>query len=127
VLDREPFRFGHAPDRVETFSPLRPAADYGRDAARVLEKVRRRFGARVARPQALYGYEAARLVLRAVEEGGEQRAAVLRAARTPEWRRSPIGRYRVTRSGDVSGGTMTLYRLENGLFQPVSEVPATPR
>ena len=85
----------------------------------LLEAVRRRSGAAAARPEALYGYEAARLVLDAVAKGGSRRAAVVRAALRPRARRSPVGRYEINRSGDVTGPPLTLYRLENGVFQPL--------
>ena len=53
--------------------------------------------------------------------GGSRRPAVVRAALRPRARaRRRSGRYEVNRSGDVTGPPMTLYRLENGVFQPAS-------
>ena len=118
VLDRAPLGVGAAPERVEAYSSLRPTASYGRSAQRLLESVRRRYGPAAARPEALYGYEAARLVLDAVAEGGSRRAAVVRSALRPRSRRSAVGRYEINRSGDVTGPPLTLYRLENGSFRP---------
>ena len=118
ILDREPVPFGPAPARVEAYSALQPAASYGRSAERVLAAVRRREGPAAARPEALYGYEAARLVLDAVASGGSRRPAVVRAALQPRARRSVVGTYEINRSGDVTGPPMTLQRLENGVFQP---------
>ena len=123
VLDRAPLPFGQAPVRVEAYSTLRPAASYGPRAERLLESVRRSFGDAAARPEALYGHEAARLVLDAVAEGGGRRGAVVRAALGQGSRRSAVGSYEITRSGDVTGPPLTLYRLDNGLFGP----PVGPR
>ncbi len=121
VIDRAPLRFGAAPARVQAYSSLRPAASYGRGARHVLKAVQRVSGASVARTEALYGYEAARLVLDAVAEGGSRRPAVVRAALRPRSRRSVVGTYEINRSGDVTGPPLTLYRLEDGLFRPLVE------
>lgn len=53
-------------------------------------------------PEALLGYEAMRLALDAIEEGGPDRLAVAKAARTARTRDSPVGRYAVGRRGDVT-------------------------
>jgi branched-chain amino acid transport system substrate-binding protein len=119
VLERAPLRFGPAPARVEAYSSLAPAGSYGRTARRLLEAVRRHSGPAAARPEALYGFEASRLVLDAVAKGGSRRAAVVAAALRPRPRRSPVGRYEIKRSGDVTGPPLVLYRLENGVFQPL--------
>jgi branched-chain amino acid transport system substrate-binding protein len=118
TLDRQPVPFGAAPERVEAFSPLRPPAGYGRRGRRVLAELRRRGGAAAARPEALYGFEAARLVLDAIEAGGARRAAVVRAGRSPRVRRSPLGRYEIRSTGDTSGRPLALHRLRDGRFMP---------
>jgi branched-chain amino acid transport system substrate-binding protein len=118
TLVRRPLPFGPAPAQVEAFSPFRPAGRYGRWGRSVLAKLRRADGVSAGRPEALYGYEAARLVLDAVREGGRRRLAVVRAGLRPRTRRSPIGRYEVDRRGDVSGEPLLLYRLEAGQFEP---------
>jgi branched-chain amino acid transport system substrate-binding protein len=118
TLDRAPVPFAAAPQRVEAFSPLRRPAAYGRWGRRVLRELRRREGPAAARPQALYGFEAARLVLDAVEAAGDRRAAVLREGRRPRVRRSPLGRYEVRPTGDVDGRPLELYRLRGGSFPP---------
>jgi branched-chain amino acid transport system substrate-binding protein len=121
VLFRGPEPFAAAPASVETFAPVRPAAGYGAAGRRLLADVRRRDGAGAARPEALLGYEAARLVIDAVHAGGGgNRAAVARAALAPRTRSSPIGRYEVLPSGAVSGTPLVPYRLWEGLFEPAS-------
>jgi branched-chain amino acid transport system substrate-binding protein len=119
MLERAPLRYGPAPARVETFSPVRPVAADGRAARRVLRAIEKRDGAAAARPVALYGYAAARVVLDAVAAGGGRRPAVVRAAFARGTASSPLGRLRVTREGDVENAPMTLYRLEGGTFRPV--------
>ncbi len=118
MLVRRPLPFGPAPPQVEAFSPFRPPREYSRWGRSVLAKLRRAAGAAAARPVALYGYEAARVVLDAVREGGRHRLAVVRAGMRPGARRSPTGRSEVNGRGDVSGAPLLLYRLENGTFRP---------
>lgn len=49
------------------------------------------------------GYEAMRLTLDAIADGGPSRPAVVRAAHEPGVRRGAIGRYEITPRGDVTG------------------------
>jgi branched-chain amino acid transport system substrate-binding protein len=94
---------------VELLSPLRPEADYGPRAGRVL-KAAREGGARGA--EALYGYEAMRVVLDAIAAAGNRpgdRLAVARAALAPRARSSVIGAYRVLPGGDVSPARFGAY------------------
>lgn len=53
-------------------------------------------------PEALLGYEAMRLALQAIEDGGPDRLAVSKAARASHLRNSPVGRYAIGRHGDVA-------------------------
>jgi branched-chain amino acid transport system substrate-binding protein len=97
---------------VEVLSPLLPVSEYGPRA--------RRLHARLAPPpaaaigsEALYGYEAMRVVLDAVQAAGAQsgnRAAVARAALSAGSRRSVIGDYRVLPSGETSAARFGSYR-----------------
>jgi branched-chain amino acid transport system substrate-binding protein len=84
--------------------PALPASGYGPRARRVLARLERARGGPVG-PEALYGYEAMRVVLDAIAAangGAAQPAAVARAALVPRTRESVLGRYRVLASGDVS-------------------------
>jgi branched-chain amino acid transport system substrate-binding protein len=90
---------------------LAPSA-YGRRARRLLARLSRQRGAPVA-AEALYGYEAMRVVLDALDTAApasDDRDAVVRAALAPRLRRSPLGDYRVLRSGDVSTRRFGSYR-----------------
>src|SRR3954447_8480345 len=82
---------------VALLSPLLPARTYGPRARRVLK-------ATVTNEvEALYGYEAMRVVLDAIASAGpdaRDRAEVARQALTPRARQSVIGPYRVLAGGD---------------------------
>ncbi len=95
-----------APPEVEAFSPVRPRRSYGRWGRSVLARLRRADGTAVARPEALYGYEAARLVLDAVREGGRHRLAVVRAGHAPAHPPLAHRSYEVGARGDVSGAPL---------------------
>ncbi|MEA2451267.1 MAG: branched-chain amino acid transport system substrate-binding protein [Thermoleophilaceae bacterium] len=94
---------------VELLSPLLPPSAYGPRARRVL-KAAPKAGARGA--EALYGYEAMRVVLDAIAAAGTRagdRVAVARAALAPRARSSVIGAYRVLPGGDVSPARFGAY------------------
>ena len=98
---------------VEVVSPYRPLSTYPAAGRRLLG----RLPPSARRVEALYGYEAVRRVLDAIRSTGGRRgatrAAVVRAALAPGARRSPIGRYRVRRGGDVSEDRLAVYRVEH--------------
>jgi branched-chain amino acid transport system substrate-binding protein len=106
-----------APWRVEAYTPFRPAVELPRWGERVLRRVRKREGRDVARPEAVYGYEAMRLVLDAIGEAGPDRRRVIASALAIRTRRSPLGTYRVRATGDVDGEAFALYALRNGRFE----------
>jgi branched-chain amino acid transport system substrate-binding protein len=97
---------------VDLLTPLRPASEYGPRARRALARLKaRRVG--VPRTEALYGYEAMRVVLDAINAAGAaagDRAAVARAGLTSRSRGSVIGNYTVLPTGDVSPTSFAAYR-----------------
>jgi branched-chain amino acid transport system substrate-binding protein len=97
---------------VQVLSPFLPASEYGPRARRVLARIKPSpVGATGA--EALYGYEAMRVVLDAIAATGADagdRVAVARAALAPRSRRSVIGDYGVLASGDVSTTRFGAYR-----------------
>jgi hypothetical protein len=107
--------------------PAMPAARYGPRARRVLDRIDRSSRTQ-AGPEALYGYEAMRVVLDAIRAAGHsaERATVVRAAMAPGARRSVIGPYGVDGRGDVSTTRFGGYRLDAGQlhFSGVREPPA---
>ena len=100
--------------QVAVLKPALPPAAYGRRGGRVLDRLDRRAG-KPYPGEALYGYEAIRIVLDAVRTaGGGDRAAVVRAALAPRTRRSAIGRYRILPGGAVSTARFGAYRRDGG-------------
>jgi branched-chain amino acid transport system substrate-binding protein len=101
-----------------------PRAPGGAAARRTLRRIVRAQRLSPARPEALWGYEAVRVVLhavRAAEQGGgpARRAEVIGQALSPRLvRRSPIGSYEVRASGSVKGLPMALYQLDGERFEP---------
>jgi branched-chain amino acid transport system substrate-binding protein len=92
---------------VELLSPLLPAREYGPRARRVLSRTGRH------RAEALYGYEAMRVVIDSIVAAGAaggDRAAVARAALAPRARVSVIGPFRVLATGDVVPARFAAYR-----------------
>jgi len=106
-----------APEEVLMLQPVRPARLY---PSRSRELLRRLGG---ARPEALYGYEAVRIVLEAVAKAGADRGRVVRHALAPGGRTGAIGSYRVLRGGDVSETRLALHRLDGGRFRFERLVP----
>jgi branched-chain amino acid transport system substrate-binding protein len=117
---------------VGAVKPALAASAYGPRARRLLARMSRQRGAPVA-PEALYGYEAMRVVLDAVDAAAPaagDRAAVTRAALAARLRRSALGDYRVLRGGDVSTRRFGSYRRTAsgalgyaGTRSPPSSVP----
>src|SRR3954451_14964340 len=102
--------------RIQVLSPLLPPSEYGPRARRVLDRLEAK-RATPPRVEALYGYEAMRLVLDAIAESGGDagdRAEVARAGLEPRSRRSVIGNYAVLVSGEVSTGRFGAYRESAG-------------
>lgn len=73
----------------------------GARGRRLLADVRHANGRQIG-PEALLGYEAMRLTLAAIDQGGPDRLAVAKAARAPQTRNGPLGRYSVGPRGDVA-------------------------
>ena len=100
---------------VFVVKPALPAAAYGPRARRMLARIGRERGA-VVPVEALYGYEAMRVILDAIAQGGGERAnraSVAHAALVPRSRRSVIGRYRVLPGGEVSATRFGGYRRDS--------------
>jgi branched-chain amino acid transport system substrate-binding protein len=106
-----------APLSVEAYSPFRPARELPLSARRILRRLRERERPYVARPEAVYGYEAMRLVLDAIADAGPDRGRVIAAALAIRTRRSPLGVYGVRATGDVNEERFARYILQNGRFQ----------
>jgi branched-chain amino acid transport system substrate-binding protein len=118
MLERDPKRpIPDAPLSVEAATPLMPARELPAAGHEVIRRAGELAGPEAARPEAAYGYDAMRLILDAVEEGGRDRARVAAAALAMRDRRGVTGPYRLRGTGDVEGQRFALYALENGRFR----------
>jgi branched-chain amino acid transport system substrate-binding protein len=103
--------------RVDLLEPTAPAREYPPAARRLLRRIAERGGMAEAPPEALYGYEAMKIVLDAIaatRAGPGDRDAVTRAALRPRRRRAAYGSYVITAGGDVATSTFGAYRAEGG-------------
>jgi branched-chain amino acid transport system substrate-binding protein len=106
-----------APWKVDAYSPFKPAVELPPSGRRLLRRLRRLEGSYVARPEAVYGYEAMRLVLDAIAAAGPDRRRVIAAALAIRTRRSKLGTYELRATGDVDEERFALYSLRNGRFE----------
>jgi branched-chain amino acid transport system substrate-binding protein len=106
-----------APAGVAAIGPIPPASELPPDGRRLLARLRESEGGAVARPEALYGYEAMRLVLDAVRAAGADRARVIDEALRIRERSSPLGAYRVRATGEVGSARFALHVLREGRFE----------
>jgi branched-chain amino acid transport system substrate-binding protein len=106
-----------APASVTTVGSIPPESELPAEGRRLLARLRETEGADLARPEALYGYEAMRLVLDAIRVAGADRARVIEEAlRIRERRHSPLGPYRLRATGEVETSSFALYALRDGRF-----------
>jgi branched-chain amino acid transport system substrate-binding protein len=118
MLERDPRRpIPDAPLSVEALTPILPASELPAAGRELIRRAGGLAGPEAARPEAVYGYEAMRVILDAVEQGGRDRAKVAAAAIAMRDRRSALGPYRLRGTGDVDGERFALYALENGRFR----------
>ncbi len=101
-------RLPAAPDALAA-TALLPAAAQPQRGRRLLA----RLGPAVP-PQALYGYDAMRLVLDAVASAGTDREAVVRSALRPRRARGLTGSFRVLGGGEVSRSRLAVVSLTDG-------------
>jgi branched-chain amino acid transport system substrate-binding protein len=106
-----------APESVRAYTPIRPAPALPASGRRILRRLRATEGAAAARPEAVYGYEAVKLVLDAISRAGPDRRQVIREALTPRERRSPLGELTVRATGDVDGAEFAVWALRDGRFE----------
>jgi branched-chain amino acid transport system substrate-binding protein len=117
ILMRDPARpIPAAPERVEALGAIPPPSRIPRMGRRILRDVARRDGPRAARPEALYGYEAMKVVLDAVHRAGPNRHGVIKSALRIRSRDSAIGRYSIRATGDVDNEAFAVYDLRRGRF-----------
>jgi branched-chain amino acid transport system substrate-binding protein len=101
---------------LDLVDPVFPAAAYGRKGRRVLARLGIEMGVPVP-AEALYGYEAMKLVLDSLNSAGSRsndRDVVTAAALGRQAPHSVLGPYSITRTGDVLPTRFAAYRLSGG-------------
>jgi branched-chain amino acid transport system substrate-binding protein len=110
-------------------TPMLPARQYPAAGRRILARIARKEGTRPP-VEALYGYEAMRVVLKALLAAGKHatdRVAVIDAARKYGPEGSVIGRYRFDRRGDTTRSRLARYDLERGKLEYRGPAPGSGR
>jgi branched-chain amino acid transport system substrate-binding protein len=95
-----------------TAVPLAPSA-YPPAGRRFFAAFRARYHRR-PQPYAIYGYEAARLVLHLIDVAGPDRARIVAALFATRNRRSVLGTYSIDRYGDTTLADYGVYRIRAG-------------
>jgi branched-chain amino acid transport system substrate-binding protein len=122
VLDRDPGRLiPAAPARAWALGPMPPARELSRRGRRILARLAAR-QPEAARSEAIYGYEAMRVILDAIRSGGPDRERVLRAGTSLRMRRSVLGPYVLRATGDIDRARFALWALRDGRFRFVRMV-----
>jgi branched-chain amino acid transport system substrate-binding protein len=117
LLDRQRGEVRPAvPARTWAIGPMAPVSSLARRARRLSKRLSAR-GPDASRPEALYGYEAMKVVLDAIRAGGPDRERVRRAGTRIRARRSALGRYVLRATGDIEGGRFALWVLRDGRFE----------
>ena len=98
---------------LRAVTPVLPREAQPAAGRALLRDLERRTGA-PARPEALYGFAAMRLVLAAVDRAGPDRRGVVRAARAPGPRRTALGTLSLDRDGDVRTRRLAVVRIRRG-------------
>jgi branched-chain amino acid transport system substrate-binding protein len=114
---------------LQVMQPAAPVDTYPETTRRLLARIAERSGMASAPAEALYGYEAMRLILdavAAVRARPGDRAAVARAAIGPRRRRAAFGSYGISAGGDVTTGTLAVYRAEAGRLHFLGDVQLAP-
>jgi branched-chain amino acid transport system substrate-binding protein len=103
--------------RVRVVAGALPPAAYGAAGRRFFAEFRVRYGERLPDPYAIFGYEAASLVLDAIARAGQrgsERAAVVEALFATRDRDSVLGTYSIDGNGDTTLSNLALYRISRG-------------
>jgi len=93
-----------------------PGADF-------VKKYKEKFG-NDPEAYAVYGYEAAKVILEAIKKAGKKdRAEILKACLgTKDFDKGALGKWSFDENGDISIQNMTISRVEGGKFKPVKIV-----
>jgi branched-chain amino acid transport system substrate-binding protein len=99
-----------------TVATLAPE-EYPAEGREFFEQFGREYGDKTPDPYAIYGYEAASLVLDAIERAGEngnQKDAVIEQLFATKDRKSVLGTYSIDPNGDTTLTDYGVYKVEDG-------------
>jgi len=92
-----------------------PADKYPPDAQKFYEAFKSKYGVKNPDPYTIYGYEAMRLAVDAIERSKTgERADVLKALFDTKDRQSVLGTYSIDENGDTSLSDYALYTVKDG-------------
>jgi branched-chain amino acid transport system substrate-binding protein len=98
---------------VATLSP----DEYPPEGRKFFQEFEKEYGERNPDPYAIYGYEAASLILDAIKRAGEKgndKAAVIEALFSTKGRQSVLGTYDIDENGDTTLTAYGVYKIQDG-------------
>jgi branched-chain amino acid transport system substrate-binding protein len=103
--------------RTQITVPTLPPEAYPRGGRRFFSDYAKAYGDSSPEPYAIYGYEAARLIVDAIRRAGESdelRAAVIEQLFRTKGRESVLGTYDIDENGDTTISDYGAYRIRDG-------------
>lgn len=92
--------------------------------AEFVRKYKEKFGGNEPEAYAVYGYEAAKVVLESIKAVGKKdRAAITKTCvETKDFDKGALGKWSFDANGDITLQNMTISRVEGGKFKPVKTI-----
>jgi branched-chain amino acid transport system substrate-binding protein len=92
--------------------------------AEFVRKYKEKFGGNEPEAYAVYGYEAAKVVLESIKAVGKKdRAAITKTCvETKDFDKGALGKWNFDANGDITLQNMTISRVEGGKFKPVKTI-----
>jgi branched-chain amino acid transport system substrate-binding protein len=92
--------------------------------AEFVKRYREKYGGKEPEAYAVYGYEAAKVVLESIKAVGKKdRAAILTTCvGTKDFDKGALGKWSFDENGDITLQNMTISRIEGGRFKPVKTI-----
>lgn len=92
--------------------------------AEFVRKYQEKFGGKEPEAYAVYGYEAAKVVLESIlKVGKKDRAAIVKTCvETRDFDKGALGKWSFDANGDITLQNMTISRVEGGRFKPVKTI-----
>lgn len=95
--------------------------------AEFVRKYKEKFGGNEPEAYAVYGYEAAKVVLESIKKVGKKdRAAITKTCvETKDFDKGALGKWSFDANGDITLQNMTISRVKGGKFKPVKTIDKT--